>query len=256
MSDDEKSEISNTPKDLLKPKKDKRGVVYMQVIPPHMSSEVIRKMLTQRFEVGRIYLQPEDPGMTRQRLKMNKKASRNIKFTEGWIEFERKKDAKLAALALNNQLMGGKKRKNKFHDDRWNLRYLKGFKWANLTEKLVYDQKMREQRLKTDMSRANKELQYYQEKAEMAISLNKMEERRKAKLQKLEEDPDLDEDDSEAEAKGEVNEKDAAIKKKKLKNFEKQVKYSQRKRRDFKQREPIPIELTEAAGPSKRKKSE
>ena len=40
--------------------------------------------------------------MTRQRLKMNKKASRNIKFTEGWIEFERKKDAKLAALALNN----------------------------------------------------------------------------------------------------------------------------------------------------------
>ena len=117
--------------------------------------------------------------------------------------------------------MGGKKRKNKFHDDRWNLRYLKGFKWANLTEKLVYDQKMREQRLKADMSRANKELQYYQEKAEMAISLNKMEERRKAKLQKLEEDPDLDEDDSEAEAKGEVNEKDAAIKKKKLKNFEK-----------------------------------
>ena len=45
MSDDEKSEISNTPKDLLKPKKDKRGVVYMQVIPPHMRSEVIRKML-------------------------------------------------------------------------------------------------------------------------------------------------------------------------------------------------------------------
>ena len=63
--------------------------------------------------------------------------------------------------------MGGKKRHNKFHDDTWNLRYLSGFKWTNLTEKLVYDQKMREQRLKTDMSRANKELQYYQEKAEM-----------------------------------------------------------------------------------------
>ena len=84
--------------------------------------------------------------------------SRNVRYTEGWIEFETKKDAKLAALALNNQQMGGKKRNNKFHDDRWNLRYLSGFKWANLTEKLVYDQKMREQRLKTDMSRANKEL--------------------------------------------------------------------------------------------------
>ena len=114
--------------------------------------------------------------------------------------------------------MGGKKRHNKFHDDRWNLRYLKGFKWANLTEKLVYDQKMREQRLKTDMSRANKELQYYQEKAEMAINLNKMEARRKAKLQKLEEEGDVEED-SEVEEKG--DEKEAAIKKKKLKNFEK-----------------------------------
>ena len=115
--------------------------------------------------------------------------------------------------------MGGKKRHNKFHDDRWNLRYLKGFKWANLTEKLVYDQKMREQRLKADMSRANKELQYYQEKAEMAINLNKMEARRKAKLQKLEEEDEVEVDDSEVEEKG--DEKEAAIKKKKLKNFEK-----------------------------------
>ena len=81
-----------------------------------------------------------------------------MRYLEGWIEFETKKQAKLAALALNNQLMGGKKRHNKFYDDRWNLRYLSGFKWTNLTEKLVYDQKMREQRLKADMSRANKEL--------------------------------------------------------------------------------------------------
>ena len=154
--------------------KDKRGVIYMQRIPPHMSAEVLRKMLSKRFELGRIYLEPENPGATRMRQKSGK-GSRNVKYVEGWIEFELKKEAKLAAMALNNQRMGGKKRHNKFYDDTWNLRYLKGFKWANLTEKLVYDQKMREQRLKADMSRASKELQYYQEKAEMALKLNKME---------------------------------------------------------------------------------
>ena len=129
MSDNDSNDITNTPKGLLKPKKDKRGVVYMAVIPPHMSSEVIRKLLTQRFNLGRVYLEAENPAHTRNRLKQSKRGSRNVKFIEGWIEFEDKKDAKLAALALNNQLMGGKKRHNKFHDDRWNLRYLSGFKW-------------------------------------------------------------------------------------------------------------------------------
>ena len=106
--------------------------------------------------------------------------------------------------------MGGKKRHNKFYDDNWNLRYLKGFKWANLTEKLVYDQKMREQRLKADMSRASKELQYYQEKAEMALKLNKMEERHQKKLKKVEE-----------ESEGDAEEEVGKVEKKKLKNFEK-----------------------------------
>ena len=65
-------------------------------------------------------------------------------------------------------MIGGKKRKNSFHDDRLNFKYLSGFKWDNLTEKLVYEQKMRKERLKTDVARANKELAYYQEKAELA----------------------------------------------------------------------------------------
>ena len=57
------------------------------------------------------------------------------------------------------------------------------------------------------MSRASKELQYYQEKAEMALKLNKMEERHQKKLEKVE-------DDGAGEEPGKVE-------KKKLKNFEK-----------------------------------
>lgn len=125
-----------------------------------MNQEILRKILSKRFEVQRIYLEKEHEVITRSRQK-SKGGRKNVRFTEGWVEFTRKKDAKLAALALNGQLMGGKKRKNQFHDDMWAIRYLSGFKWQNLTEKLVYDQKMRQQRLKTDVARANKELAYY-----------------------------------------------------------------------------------------------
>lgn len=63
-----------------------------------------------------------------------------------------------------------------------------GFKWHHLTEKFAYDQKMREVRLKEDMSRANKELEFYQDKKELSKKIDKMENRRMKKLQKMEQD--------------------------------------------------------------------
>ena len=68
-------------------------------------------------------------------------------FISGWVEFAEKKIAKnvrswrffrgnnnhfisfQVALALNNTLIGGKKR-SFYHDDIWNIKYLKGFKYA------------------------------------------------------------------------------------------------------------------------------
>ena len=61
------------------------------------------------------------------------------KYSEAWIEFKEKQKAKDAAEMLNNQSFGGKKRHNLFHDDLWNIKYLSGFKWSHLTEKLAYD---------------------------------------------------------------------------------------------------------------------
>ena len=94
-----------------------------------------------------------------------------------------KRDAKMCALALNNQPIGGKKRHNMFRDDIWTIKYLPKFKWSNLTEKLSYDQKMRESRLKAEMGKAKKEMNFYLEKADLKKKLDKMEER---KLKKLE----------------------------------------------------------------------
>lgn len=73
-----------------------------------------------------------------------------MRYSEGWVEFADKKEAKLCAVALNGQKIGGKKRHNLFYDDIWTIRYLPKFKWQNLTEKLAYDQKVREQRLRAE----------------------------------------------------------------------------------------------------------
>ena len=86
---------------------------------------------------------------------------------------------------LNNNNIGGKKRHNLFYDDIWNISYLSKFKWSHLTEKLVYDQKMREQRLKTQMSQARKEMQFYEEKRTLNKKLQKMEEKRVETIEKL-----------------------------------------------------------------------
>jgi hypothetical protein len=45
----------------------------------------------------------------------------------GWIEFSDKKIAKQVAESLNNTAIGGKKG-DFYHDDIWNLKYLKKFK--------------------------------------------------------------------------------------------------------------------------------
>lgn len=48
-------------------------------------------------------------------------------FREGWVEFADKKIARQVAESLNNTMIGGKKG-SFYHDDMWNIKYLKNFK--------------------------------------------------------------------------------------------------------------------------------
>ncbi len=48
---------------------DKRGVCYLQTIPPRMNQEILRKILSKRFDVQRIYLEKEHEVVTRSRQK-------------------------------------------------------------------------------------------------------------------------------------------------------------------------------------------
>jgi hypothetical protein len=74
-----------------------------------------------------------DPSIARKRKKMggNKKGS----FTEAWVEFMNKALAQRVARSLNARPIGGKK-SDFFASDLWNMKYLKRFKWSDLTERL------------------------------------------------------------------------------------------------------------------------
>lgn len=104
----------------------KSGVVYLSRIPPFMKPAKLRSLLEPYGKINRIFLTPEDPAEHARRVRNggNKKRC----FTEGWVEFVKKKDAKKACDLLNAQTIGGKK-SSWYHDDVWALKYLKGFKW-------------------------------------------------------------------------------------------------------------------------------
>ncbi|OAQ95816.1 hypothetical protein LLEC1_05436 [Akanthomyces lecanii] len=82
----------------------------------------------------------------------NKKRS----FTEGWVEFLHKRDAKAACELLNARTVGGKKG-SYYRDDIWNLLYLRGFKWHNLTEQIATENAERASRMRAEISKTSRE---------------------------------------------------------------------------------------------------
>eukprot|EP00794_Sanderia_malayensis_P013015 gene13015-14355_t len=110
------------------------GIIYISKIPPFMKPGKLRNLMAQFGEVGRLFLQPEDP-LVRKRRKKSGGSGRKT-FTEGWVEFKDKRIAKSVASSLNGTIIGGKKR-SYYHDDMWNIKYLRKFKWGHISEKLV-----------------------------------------------------------------------------------------------------------------------
>ncbi|PNS18334.1 Pre-rRNA-processing protein ESF2 [Sphaceloma murrayae] len=134
--------------------KKKTGVVYISRIPPFMKPATVRSYLSPYGEIGKLFLTPEDHATytRRKRSGGNKKHS----YVDGWVEFLSKKDAKMVADVLNGNIIGGKKG-NYYHDDMWNIKYLRGFKWDDLTEQIQRENKEREARLRTEINKAKKE---------------------------------------------------------------------------------------------------
>lgn len=157
------------------------GVVYISRVPPFMKPTKLRSLLEPYGIINRIFLSPEDPAAHTRRVRNggNKKRS----FTDGWIEFAYKKDAKHVCELLNAKTIGGKKG-TYYHDDVWNLLYLKGFKWHNLTEQITAENAERASRMRAEISKTTKENKLFVQNVERAKMLDGIESKKAVKRSK------------------------------------------------------------------------
>ncbi|KAL2880613.1 RNA-binding ATPase activator esf2 [Colletotrichum sp. CLE4] len=147
----------------------KSGVVYISRIPPFMKPQKLRSLLEPYGKVNRIFLAPEDPTAHTRRVKAG--GNKKKLYTEGWVEFMRKKDAKAVCELLNARTIGGKKG-SYYHDDIWTLKYLKGFKWRHLTEQITAENMERTSRMRAEISKASKENKEFVRNVEKARVLD------------------------------------------------------------------------------------
>ncbi|PWY87054.1 hypothetical protein BO94DRAFT_535171 [Aspergillus sclerotioniger CBS 115572] len=102
--------------------------------------------------ITRVFLSPEVRSASAPRKRLNKRKT----YSDGWVEFASKKTAKVCAETLNANIIGGRKG-GWYHDDVWNMKYLRGFKWADLTEQIQRERSEREARQRVEDSKARKE---------------------------------------------------------------------------------------------------
>lgn len=138
---------------MRKNSKHKTGVIYLSSIPPYMKPAKMRQILSRFGEVDRLFLKRESDDKHKRRLKSG--GNKKTMYEEGWGEFVRKRDAKLCAHTLNGNIIGGKKG-TFYHDDILNVKYLPGFKWADLTEQIARENDIRQAKLEIEISQANK----------------------------------------------------------------------------------------------------
>jgi ESF2/ABP1 family protein len=65
--------------------------------------------------------------------------------------------------------------------DLWNVKYLHKFKWSHLTEKIAYEARVRQDKMRAELSQAKKEASFYLQKVDQAKAINAMEERKRGR---------------------------------------------------------------------------
>lgn len=154
----------------------KRGVLYLARVPPRMGPSKVKTLLSDFGSITRIYLAEEDKTIRKKRRKAG--GSGGKRYTEGWVEFESKKVAKLVGETLNMTRVANQKG-SIHYDDMWSVKYLRGFKWSHLTEKVAYERRVREQKLRVEMMEVRRENAVYMAQVDAGKKLDHIEERRK-----------------------------------------------------------------------------
>ena len=91
--------------------------MWTWTLPPYMRPAKVKHLLSAIGRIGRLYLAPESDEYREKRKRAGGNSRRN--FTEGWVEFESKADAKRAALLLNCKPIEAGNKRSYYHDDLW-----------------------------------------------------------------------------------------------------------------------------------------
>jgi len=154
----------------------KRGVVYISRIPPRMGPLKLKQLLSEYGVVTRLYLAEEDKAVRKRRMKGHKGGGK--RYVEGWVEFEKNSVAKRVGNGLNNMPITNHKR-NVHYGDLWNMKFLgKKFQWSHLTEKVAYERRVRDQKLRVEIMQAKRENAAYSSLVEAGQKLDHIEARR------------------------------------------------------------------------------
>ncbi|KAK4919035.1 RNA-binding ATPase activator esf2 [Elasticomyces elasticus] len=170
------SALAQKPTRQKKEKKQKTpGVIYLSSLPPYLKPSALRNLLAQRgFEpITRLFLTPAS-----KHKHSSKKSSQQL-YSEGWIEFGSKKTAKACAEALNAQLIGGKKG-GFYHDDLWNMKYLRGMAWEELMSGIREERREEEGRRDEERRKIAVETRAFVEGVEQGKRLDGIKKKRKA----------------------------------------------------------------------------
>ncbi|KAK1766944.1 hypothetical protein QBC33DRAFT_93962 [Phialemonium atrogriseum] len=132
----------------------KSGVVYLSRIPPFLKPAKLRSLLEPYGKVNRTFLSPEGAAAHARRVRAG--GNRKRLHTDGWVEFVDKRDARQACALLNARPIGGKKG-SFYRDDVWSLRYLRGFKWDDLTQQIAAENAERDSRMRAEIGKTAKE---------------------------------------------------------------------------------------------------
>lgn len=145
---------SATPDRKKKSKKNKTGVIYLSSVPPYLKPSALKSLLQARGfgPVTKLFLTPTVSTSSSGTKRSNKRRM----YGDGWVEFASKRTAKICAETLNAQKIGGKKG-GWYYDDLWNMKYLRGFKWADLMEQVQRERREAEARRRIEDARARKE---------------------------------------------------------------------------------------------------
>lgn len=193
--EDETATPSDIPQSTAQPhKKDKKsksksnskekeavpGVIYLSSLPPYLKPSALRNLLEQRgfHPIKRLFLSPASKHKS-----TSKKNSRQL-YTEGWIEFDSKKTARRCAETLNATTVGGRKG-GWYHDDVWNMKYLRGMGWEELMAGVREEKREEEGRRDEERRVIARETKSFVEGVEEGRRVEGMKRKREGKAAKI-----------------------------------------------------------------------